>query len=389
MQHELCLFRNAPDLVPSNPVPFHEEEEQKHVKRRLSFLYGCAPGRFPGSNPVSIERKDLQDRMQGREYLSGLKTDGVRYLLLLTMHNQEPRAIMINRRFRMWEIEVWAPLSFFEKESVLDGELVWERVSHNRLQQVFLVFDSPHIRSSLLSSPYSSRLDALHKCVMSSPPAELERTILEEDKIFLASSDMKMCPKRFVPVEMALSLWEERGSVRHRNDGMIFVEDTTLKSGGTDSSVLKWKPCSDITIDVLVRKDKVIVFSSGKEHLLDTVLLEGKKRNVHLKRNDIFLSLYEEETKDDIFECSCSFEKETVHLYPLRVRSDKQSPNDLSTVLKTLNNILEDLPIEEVCSFFKKDEADEHRDLPGVCGGERDREGEDRKRNEEAKRARR
>lgn len=386
MQHELCLFRNAPDLVPSNPVPLHEEEQQ-HVRRRLSSLYGCAPGRFPGSNPVSIEREDLRDRMKGRVYLSGLKTDGVRYLLLLTMHNQEPRAIMINRRFRMWEIEVWAPLSFFEEESVLDGELVWERVSHNRLQQVFLVFDSPHIRSSLLSSPYSSRLDALHRCVMSSPPAELERTILEEDKIFLASSDMKMCPKRFVPVEMALSLWEERGSVRHRNDGMIFVEDTTLKSGGTDSSVLKWKPCSDITVDVLVRKDKVIVFSSGKEHLLDTVLLEGRRRKVHLKPNDI-LSLYEEETKDDIFECSCSFDKSAVHLYPLRVRSDKQSPNDLSTVLKTLNNVLEDLPIEEVCRslLFKRrdDEADEHRDLPGVCGGERDGE-----RKEEAKRARR
>lgn len=368
--HELCVFRDAPDLIPSRTIV--EGEEKRRVISRLNALYGIHTSRlttfrFPGSNPASIGKADLE-ALRERPYLVGLKTDGVRYILLLTMDRGEPRAIMVDRKMSMYEIEVWAPISFFESETVLDGELCWERVRGGGLQMIFLVFDTARIRESLLHSPFSHRLEQIHRHMLSDVPAGvtmdssvLERLVLEEDKLFVASADMRIAPKKFVPPPLARQLWEGRGLSLHKNDGLILVDaDSEVQKTGTDRRCFKWKPASDISVDVLVdAQRRVYAFDGG-----DLVRLEKvRSRPLRIAENDIFV--IHEPRKDVVYECSIAIapadgfadgsngggvsSQEVITLFPIRIRNDKTTPNDIKTISLTVDNVEENIQAEEIC----------------------------------------
>jgi hypothetical protein len=355
-ERELLLFSDTPELQPSRSIITGAEKD--YALCRMMTLYGLR-GRvqFPGANPVSIEWSDMP-RLNQCTFFAGLKTDGCRYLLLLHVYEGEPRAVMINRALICWEVEVWAPYSYFENETLLDGELTWERVS-NGLRQLYLVFDAVHIRESLREKPFMERLNRVHRHILSNLPAgltqdssDVEQLIVDEDKMFLASTEMRMSPKGFVAIDQLLSLWEARGSVAHRNDGLVLVSDRPLQTG-TDRWIFKWKPVESITVDVeyVVSSRRVRVRERGKDVALSHVTLEGARRSVHIEENQL-LDFARHGATDGtrVLECLCRLEAKTVTLLPVRHRTDKTRANEMSTVVATMRNVLQSITAADIAS---------------------------------------
>lgn len=357
--HNKCIFDNAPDLQPNmSPVV---GDEKDYVIRRVSAIYGLRNARhFPGANPVSIEKADLP-QLAGRTFFAGLKTDGCRYALLMYMYHNEPRAVMINRAMCMWETEMWAPITYFESETLLDGELTWERLGSG-LRQLYLIFDAVRIRTSYLEIPYRERLNAVHRHLLSDLPAglscdseEVSQLILDEDKIFLASADMRMSPKGFVGLESVAQLWNSRHQTLHQNDGVILIADEPVHTG-TDRSTFKWKPAESISLDVLVTGESCVPKARHRGTLiaLTELKVDGALYSVHLETGKMeelnrFRAPQGEQGQGAVVECICRVEGNKLTLLPTRRRADKVQPNEISTAVATLRNVLEDIKVTDLC----------------------------------------
>ena len=209
---------------------------------------------FPGSNPVSIEKSDLP-RLGTGDFIATLKSDGVRYLLLLTTKpngDNEPIAIMVDRAKTMYEVEVWANEDFFLRGSVYDGELVWENES-----LVFVVFDVVVAKGeSCVNLTYRERLQVVQNTILCASDAHtdasIEEMIGEEGKLLARNNEyeLRIVPKRCVSKESIDTLWFERGGSHHRTDGLIFTQNDRPVGIGTSQSILKWKPTHSIDVRI-------------------------------------------------------------------------------------------------------------------------------------------
>jgi hypothetical protein len=342
------VFSNLPALKPAGAL-ITDTREKKLITRRLADMYGRRTlHSFPGSQPMSIESSDI-DTLHTSQFMVALKTDGIRFLLLMMMLEGEPRAIMINRRMEMHEIEsIWAPLSYFEDDggTLLDGELVWEQRPGNQLSQLFLIFDIVAAREPLRHLNFSERLTRIHRHVLSELPARMSphddnvETLLEdEDKIYLSAHNMRMAPKKFVPFDVASDLWAQRTLSMWKNDGLIFMRDDATLQSGTDRTAFKWKPVNSISVDILTNSaQNVVVHKKGVPFTLTQITLFGVTRRVLLENNELLECIG---PTDRVLECTCAVDDETVTFKPIKCRTDKTVSNDHFTVAKTLENVIE------------------------------------------------
>lgn len=370
-----CLLADTPELVPSNS-PITDDNEHAHVLSRIAALSGRREGVFPGSNPVSIERSMLH-LLRRKPFYAGLKTDGIRFLLLLTMWKGEHRGIMINRALAAFEVEIWGNESFFEQEVLLDGELCWEH-SDGGLRLLYLVFDAIHIRSPFRHLAYNERLSRVHKYVLGAlPPGidsnAMDQIIMDEDRIFMASANGRMMPKGFVDMSRVQHLWEQRGNSSHNNDGIIMVADVPLTGGGTDWWTLKWKPASCISIDLLYRTDApggAYATDGGQEVCFDRIDVDGERFAVTLERNQLLQYMDNSGGSMAVLECICEVAPGHVQLYPVRERRDKPRPNNLSTIRATIRNVIENILVPELAveTAPASDSTDTCRCSAGQCG---------------------
>lgn len=345
---QLCVFSNLPPLKPVGAL-ITNTRERAIITKRLAVLYGGRSLRsFPGGQPMSIESSDIAT-LHSSTFMVSLKTDGVRFLLLMMILDDEPRAIMINRRMEMHEIEsIWAPLSYFEENggTLLDGELVWEQKPGNQLSQLFLIFDIVAARERLTHLNFSERLTRIHRHVLSELPARMSphddnvETLLEdEDKIYLSAHNMRMAPKRFVPFSAASELWAQRTLCMWKNDGLIFMRNDATLQTGTDRTAYKWKPVNSISVDILTNtKHDVVVHKKGVPFTLDRIILFGVTRRAVLENNGLLECIG---PTDRVLECTCAVDDDTITFKPIKCRTDKLVSNDHYTVMKTLENVIE------------------------------------------------
>ena len=338
MKRELCSV-SCDDLVPSLS-PIHDPYEVENILRRVSQMSHTAKGRFPGENPISFHRVDKNSM----EYLVTLKTDGVRYMLALLLRHEDgtPLAVMIDRKMKMYEVEVWAEESFFREGTLMDGELTMDNENG-----VFLVFDILFERRWVGDQPFSTRMEIYRSIIFDGDTTSdfLETEILNQEKIVFHQNynDLKMIPKQFLDSSHVVSLWERRHFSPYKNDGVIFVEKESLHTVGTSKSVLKWK--LEHTLDVkLILEDGMEWKRMGKDTFESLPVLVGhdgmwfdiSKEEVLRKEgiqgttckllwNELVPFLQERHL---ILECSCIInEGGDMLLNPLKERSDKSSPN--------------------------------------------------------------
>lgn len=342
-------------------------------------MWGLPPHvrHFPGSNPVSVEEKDLA-RLREGDFLVSLKTDGTRFLLMMTLrpNSAEPIAIMVDRAQNMYEVEVWADEDYFTKGTLLDGELVWDQTRKDSL--LFIVFDCLVMEGQrCLHLTYRERLSILHKAVFIFPPCsslsssegeegrrmsdeEVERIVLEQKKIVARNNDhnLTLSVKACAPFSQVRTVWEKRFLCSHRNDGLVFTNNRTHVETGTATGIFKWKPNHSVDVNIVFeegRPNRVLANENSSAGEVDLVDVGGIP--VRLVENPLLLAMKERAEGGCILECEILLldgpdrEERRIELHPERERPDKKAANTMRTISSTVVNAREKLSIDDIaCS---------------------------------------
>ena len=339
-------------LTPSNSV-VTDKLEKSYYWGILLECWNLAPHmkHFPGPNPTSMMRDDIS-QLDDDDFWVALKSDGVRYLLLLTTkpNSREPISIMIDRANQMYELEVWGNEDFFYKNCLLDGELVWNQTGE--LQ--FVIFDVVMLKGiSCIKMLYSDRLEVIRSSLLRITDMlddeAVTQIVAEEDKFCARHNfaNLQLLPKMCVRRNELSFLWNNtQGS--HRHDGLIFTRNTAHIHTGTSTDILKWKPSQSIDIKCY-RKNSVWSFfvnSNTSSEEFDISQNINSYLTI-LDRGSPLLKRLEHKS-ECVIECTVTLDDANVTLIPQRERSDKNSANALKTVLATILNAKENIQIGEL-----------------------------------------
>lgn len=267
------------------------------------------PERFPGPQPVSIERRHFIE-FKKRQYVVCEKTDGVRHLLVSLELDGKRAAFLVNRAFDMTPVSTMIP-----RGTVLDGELVPRKEPGAR--PVFLVYDAVLVKGAdVRRRPLLERLEgarALLKSVVRSTKDPFEIRIKTMTAFPGPLPDLDALP------------WE--------TDGLVFTPILEPIRMGTHETLFKWKPRARITIDFELRKGTdLYVQDKGVPHK------EAGLHGSHV-RPDL-----EDGT---IVECGYG----DIGWFVEKVRTDKKHPNNRRTYFRTIVNLRENIHFDEFCAL--------------------------------------
>jgi mRNA guanylyltransferase len=212
--------------------------------------------KFPGAQPVSFSAEHIEE-LKHQDYYVCEKTDGVRYLMWFTEDGAQDIHYLIDRKNNYWFVPgLHFPhnedKSFqrYHKDTILDGELVEDRIPGRESVIKFFVFDCLVLNKlPLMHRPLDKRLGYFKVNVLE-PYKKMYQTFPEEPRPFIMedkatefSYGLEKMFKEIIPKVKAL----------HGNDGLIFTCKNTPYKCGTDDHILKWKPPEENTIDFLLR----------------------------------------------------------------------------------------------------------------------------------------
>lgn len=279
------------------------------------------------------------------DYKIALKSDGVRYTLFLTCRpgaDNSAVALMIDRSWNMFEVEVLAPEAYFVRQTLIEGELVWQQPNEKIL--LYLIFDCTLLKGvNMMQAPFGDRIAGITKCTrlseeISAPGMEgIGQRIIETDSIGMIHYDPKIIirPKCFVSLEHVSRLWSERQDMDHHVDGIILNKvDSCYNTGSAKhGSMYKWK--HQHTID-LTKSEKWVSTKNGVLHRV----IHGKK---------VVLSTSKIETGvGDLVEYLICNDENTITLFPLRKRPDKNCANSEFVVHSTIQNVMESITTDDL-----------------------------------------
>ena len=328
-------------LVPSRTIIL-DEAEKRHYWSVLEDLWGVRMSFFPGSHPMAVDKSNAH-LLKNDNYVVSLKVDGVRYLLMLTMNFQnEPIALLIDRASTMYEVSVWGSRAYFEKGTLLDGELARDVQTQD---SVFLAFDIIASAGERLTHlPFSERLQRIHNVLFRAWQAmsdeELEQHVIDENRILMHHSDpitRSLVPKPFAPFAQTRAIHESRLTSAFRSDGLLFTRRDAPMAVGRTNRMLKWKMHHTIDVAAFFSDQAwhIRIRKTNSDALVPIESACKRVRSVKLVTNDVLSS----STKCEfILECGISkFEDGDLELFPMRARWDKTSANIDTTVDGTLD----------------------------------------------------
>jgi mRNA guanylyltransferase len=182
------------------------------------------------------------------------KSDGFRYLLYLTQDDQGGEIhYLIDRKNDYWFIPqgglhfpIPRDVEGFHFNTLIDGELVLDKLADGTTQPKYLVFDCMVLDgNSLMNRTLDKRL-AYFKERIFDPYKQLLNAFPEEKQYMHFIVELKSMQFSYA-IEMMFR--QILPSLPHGNDGLIFTCRMTDYKHGTDPNILKWKPESDNSID--------------------------------------------------------------------------------------------------------------------------------------------
>jgi len=260
------------------------------MKRFISSVYGTTnEDRFPGCQPVSIERKHLP-LLKASVYAVCEKTDGVRYMLACFSDELGRKlCVLVDRTFNPTYTTLCVP-----RDTLLDGELIGD---------TYVVHDAMMIQGeNVMQLPLTQRLARVKQLNIPTTPGNpivSVKTMYYMDNI----RSVKQGPD---------------------TDGLIFTPIYEPVRMGTHEKMFKWKPLKHITIDFMMRGGTLSI-QDGSPITNDT----------H--------TWYTNEMEGKIVEC----EFRDGEWRFVKMRPDKDFANNRRTFERTMVNIYEDIKFEE------------------------------------------
>jgi hypothetical protein len=262
------------------------------------------PSRFPGPQPVSIERRHFPLLLK-QPYLVCEKTDGVRHLLL----SCEDGVFIMNRAFKTEQVKIRIP-----KDTLLDGELVTAKNG----KVLFMVYDAVVVKGDdLKEAPLTTRLDAARK---------VAKAIIKT-----AGAPFEIRIKNM----SALGSLPDLDSFEYETDGLVFTPVNEPIRTGTHETMFKWKPRDRITIDFQIfNGDQLYVQDRGQPYLEAELHLKHKRMDI---------------PDGTIVECGYGDLGWSVE----KTRPDKTYANNRRTYFRTIINIRENIQFSEFTGLYQ------------------------------------
>jgi hypothetical protein len=265
------------------------------------------PKRFPGPQPVSIERRHFP-LLKRQPYFICEKTDGVRYFLV----SIESGVYIVNRAFDIEQVKIRVA-----KDTLLDGELVKTKAG----KILFVVHDAVRVKGeSLLAQPLDARLAkarTVTKSIIKTAQAPFE-----------------------VRVKQMLNLgspFPDLGSFEYETDGIVLTPINEPIRMGTHETMFKWKPRERITIDFKIKNGVELWVQDRGEPYKEAELL-GKNQRPELP-------------DDTIVECGYG----ELGWFVEKTRTDKTHANNRRTYFRTCVNLRENIQLAEITGGTRPD----------------------------------
>ncbi|EPS57307.1 hypothetical protein M569_17512, partial [Genlisea aurea] len=374
------------DLL-GDPIPI----EQQFLMRQFCYqslkLPGGVSSQFPGSHPVSLNRDNLQ-LLRQRYYYATWKADGTRFMMLITADG----CYLIDRKFEFRRVQMRFPCrpnndGVPEKPpchhyTLLDGEMVIDTMPDSKKQERrYLIYDMMALNQiSIVERPFNERWKMIEKEVIeprnserqhihqssnSSYRYDLEPFRVRRKDFWLLSTVTKLL-NGFIP------------KLSHEADGLIFQGWDDPYVPRTHEGLLKWKYAQLNTVDFLFEvvdgREFLYVFENKKKKLMEgtAVVFQGERKQkktilfrAFKKKNGIkfrfFYFFYLSDGVDPstysgkIIECYRDCKEEVWAC--LRVRTDKDTPNEFNTYLKVMqsikDNITEEILLKEIGNIIQ------------------------------------
>lgn len=268
--------------------------------------------KFPGPNPVSLERADFPKLLQQHYYVCE-KTDGVRHLLMCCNYKGHNVCVLADRTLTFWLLPLRDVPRAMYQGSVLDGEIAFNKMSKS---WQFLAFDVVMMSGvPTFSKRFSDRIGVAHKVMALFRHHPLDPLDLKV-KNFCGLATLADAASH---VSMARSYFEV--------DGVILTPQEDPVVFGRHFGMFKFKDGAKHTIDFLVldAEGNLGVFDNGRHAAVGRLSVLPGQRVPGV---------------GSVVECSFlgkdSWKMEMV-------RTDKTTANDMFTYRKTKLNIDENL----------------------------------------------
>lgn len=333
---------------------------------------------IPASNPVSMDRDNI--KMLGQEdYMVSLKADGVRYFLVITMYKNQRLAGMVSRAGTVYIVMVNAQRRLYTDTHVFDGELCECRTDTTAYD--YLAFDALMLKGCPIHDrPYKERLAQVRLMFGSGPlTAKMRRQNLQ-----LITPEAPALDFMIKPAEPAERLrgFVKRETPRFRTDGFIFTPCNRPLWRGRDVHTLKLKEKNTIDVRLVVesqdlKEARIYILRDTRDVSIRDALADefdevyidsaatgiGQASDIFqsiLRGSRVYDSIFMQDQSinfDEIVEVDCRIEghnKRRLRLTFSRLRQDKDSPNEVTTVQKTLGSIRDDIKLDEACCILEK-----------------------------------
>ncbi|KAJ5039082.1 uncharacterized protein L3040_006752 [Drepanopeziza brunnea f. sp. 'multigermtubi'] len=367
-----------------------EGELLQSMRREVADLLGKKVHGFPGAQPVSFARKHLVE-LTKQDYYVCEKSDGMRYLLYLTIDTLgEEIQYLIDRKNNFWWIPKGAlhfpvpgDVTRFHKDTLIDGELVFDKVPGGGTEPKYLVFDCMVLdNNSLMNRTLDKRL-AYFKERIFTPYTKMMREYPDEKQYQHFIMELKTMEFAYAMEKM---FQHTLPNLPHGNDGLIFTCRMTDYKHGTDQNILKWKPESENSIDFRLSLDFPLVQPDAQD------IEEGVTKpyydydavpvcNLYVYKGDRdddqhwgtmyldddeweSLKSLQEPLEDRIVECFMDSQKRWRYM---RFRDDKDVANHISTVNSVIESITDRVTEKDLIAAakgirdqWKRREAEKH-----------------------------
>ncbi|KZT35071.1 mRNA capping enzyme, alpha subunit [Sistotremastrum suecicum HHB10207 ss-3] len=237
--------------IPDIPGDLIPDDRAEWLRQRVAELCHSTSPRFPGSQPVSFRRGDLE-KLENDDFWVCEKSDGIRVLVFVLPGGSGQDTFLIDRhnKYRIVQGFVFPhhtdprrPL----RASILDGELVLDtdrRTGKETLR--LLIFDCLVIdQENVMAKSLTSRTGRLK-----------EYLFKPYDKMLAEFPQMaESQPFEIRLKKMQLSYYVDQvleidiPNLQHGNDGLIYTCASSGYVMGTDQNIMKWKPPSENSID--------------------------------------------------------------------------------------------------------------------------------------------
>ncbi|KAI7856683.1 mRNA capping enzyme, catalytic domain-containing protein, partial [Circinella umbellata] len=354
-----------PETIGKRVHPQHSQVLHGRVKELLNFHHDS----FPGSQPISFERKHLTE-LEQEDYFVCEKTDGVRYLLFFLHSSKGPASFLFDRNRNWYHVpNLLFPMRGREKEclkdTLMDGELIMDTEPNNNDKKIwrFLIFDLMSLNGvPVTKRSFNTRLGLLQQDVIA-PFKNSIRHLSDSVKSPPFSIELKKMERSY-----GLHLvFDQMTKLKHSSDGVIWTPVKHPYIPGTCDKLLKWKPPELNTVDFRISAKwskehkpiyKLEVLSHGVtykfyDHFQPESELAAEWKN-HLPDGRIAEFRYDRECAVTIVEQGYAPTTRKGGWRFVRFRGDKDTANDENVVRKIVRSIEQGITKEELLQHMDK-----------------------------------